>query len=77
MGVEEESNQTKIKQLIEFLVNFQMFDNDRQTIASEVMHLADKVIMRYTEIESLNADEQVMRAVARRILDLIREDIDR
>ncbi len=76
MAVEEDSNQNKIKHLVEFLENFQIFDNDRQRIASEVMYLVDKVVMRYAEIEPLNVDKEVKQGVAKRILDLIREDIN-
>jgi hypothetical protein len=76
MVEDDESNQTKIKQLIEFLENFQIFDNDLQRIASEVMYLVDKVVLRYAEIEPLEVDQGVKKAVARRVLDLLRKDFD-
>lgn len=76
MVEKDESNQNKTKQLIEFLENFQIFDNDLQRVASEVMYLVDKVVMRYAEIEPLEVDQEVKKAVARRVLDLLREVVD-
>jgi ribosomal protein L4 len=76
MVEKDESNQNKTKQLIEFLENFQIFDNDLQRVASEVMYLVDKVVMRYAEIEPLEVDQEVKKAVARRVLDLLQEVVD-
>lgn len=76
MVEKDESNQNKTKQLIEFLENFQIFDNDLQRVASEVMYLVDKVVIRYAEIEPLEVDQEVKKAVARHVLDLLREVVD-
>ena len=73
----DEDYTNEVKEIINFLENFEILYKDRQRLTNEVMSLADRIITEYSVIKhDIKSNDEVRREVARRILELIEEDLD-
>jgi hypothetical protein len=73
----DEDYTNEVKEIINFLENFEVLYKDRQRLTNEVMSLADRIITEYSVIKrDIKSNDEVRREVARRILELIEEDLD-
>lgn len=61
---------------IDFLENFEVNYKDRRRIAEQVMLLVERTIINYNESRPIELNIEAKKEVARRILELIQEDIE-
>jgi hemerythrin-like domain-containing protein len=73
----EEDYPNEVKEIIDFLQNFEILYKGRQKLTNEVMSLADRIITEYSVIKRhIKSNDEVRREVARRILELVEEDLE-